>query len=151
MVSPRYPVVLLLLPGRDASSDSFPASGTCPPVRAPSIWTMVLAGIPLLQGNLWDQNLKNSPFKSANPGVLGVPRGYQNPADASAPLKNLAPAVIAQLVLPEQVEELLGCLSLGLRLPGLSSPPRACLCKPSIALLFSARYIFKLLKHSHET
>lgn len=37
-----------------------------------------------------------------------IPGGYQNPADASAPLKTLAPAVIAQLPLPEQVKELLG-------------------------------------------
>lgn len=100
---------------------------------------MVLADIPLLQGNLWDQNPTNGPFKSANFEALSIPEGYQNPADASALLKILASAIIAQLPLPEQVEVLLGCRSLGLRLPGLSSPPRACLCKHSIALQFSAR------------
>lgn len=94
---------------------------------------------PLPQGNLWDRNLTNSPFKSANLGALGVPGGYQNPADASALQKNLAPAIIAQLPLHEQVEVLLGCLSSGLRLPELSSLPHPCLCKHSIALLFSAR------------
>ncbi|PKU45610.1 hypothetical protein llap_4095 [Limosa lapponica baueri] len=94
-----------------------------------------------LKGNLWDRNLMNSQFTSANPGALGVPGDYQNPADASALLKNLAPAITAQLLLPEQVEVLLGCLSLGLR---LSSPPCACLRKPSIAMLPSDRFIFTI-------
>lgn len=76
---------------------------------------------PFPQGNLWDKTTTNGPFKSADLAHLGVPGGYQNLADASALLKNLAHAIMALLPLPEQMEVLLGYLSLGLGLPGLSS------------------------------
>lgn len=125
--------------GRGAFPNGSSTGGTFPPMRPPGIWSTVFYNIPLSQCNLWDQNLANSPFKSANLEALGILGGYQNPADASALLKNLASTIIAQFPLPEQVEVLLGCLSLGLRLPGLGSPLCACLCKHSIALLFSAR------------
>lgn len=71
-------------------------------------------------------NHKKWPFKSAHLAHLGVPGGHQNLADASALLKILAHAIMA--LFSEQVEVLLGCLSLDLGLPGLSSLPHRCLC-----------------------
>lgn len=82
-----------------------------------ALWSLPM--FPLHKAAL-EQTTTNGLFTSAHLARLGVPGGHQNLADASALLKSLAGAIMALLPFPERVEVLLGCLSLGLGLPGLS-------------------------------